>query len=186
LCDAFISVVDGDEQREANTITGISDGSGVSSNESTSGNRPGATTEHMNRNKSVEAERLKYFKRLAVTRDRHGSVFQRSRHHRDLSGCIICRLRHKRCGGPEQTGACRGCTGLNIDCLRGYGLPVPRELRDERVIQLIKQHTKRLINRVGPPLQLAQYVTTPLPNNVASPSGFRSDANNVEINPTSP
>jgi len=68
LCDAPVFVVDGDEQREANAITGISDDeSGVPSNESTSRNEPGPTTEHMNRNKSVVAEGPKYFKRLAVS-----------------------------------------------------------------------------------------------------------------------
>jgi len=69
LCDAFIFVLEGDEQWEANTVIGTSgDGSGVSSNESTSGNELSATTtEHMNGNKLVEAERLKYFKRLAVS-----------------------------------------------------------------------------------------------------------------------
>jgi len=55
---------DADRRENAGTSD---DGSGVSSTDSTSGNEPGATTEHMNRNKSVEVERLKYFKRPAVS-----------------------------------------------------------------------------------------------------------------------
>ena len=35
-------------------------------------------------------------------------------------------------------------------------------------------------------MQLQQYITTPLPNNVVSPGGFRFDVNNVETDPNHP
>ncbi|KAF8300123.1 hypothetical protein DL93DRAFT_578970 [Clavulina sp. PMI_390] len=49
---------------------------------------------------------------------------------RNISGCLCCRVRHKRCGqDQDQYGRCSTCRNLNIECMKGYHQEYPPGLK---------------------------------------------------------
>lgn len=70
---------------------------------------------------------------------------------RAKSGCYTCRLRRKKCDEErvgDETGPCKTCHRLNLECL-GFGAKRPEWLRDSKVVNHIRDKIKDFLASKG-------------------------------------